>query len=82
MGPLSDDATVDEPLNDDVEARDEWGSSADDQGGVMTHQTTIGHNVKLPALYINNPLLSQGSQLNSIWSWHSEHYYIRKALVF
>jgi hypothetical protein len=54
-GPLPDNATVNQPLDDDVEARDKQGSSADNQGGVMTHQTTLRHNMKLPALYIKQP---------------------------
>jgi hypothetical protein len=36
-GPLPHNATVNQPLDDDVEARDEQGSSADNQGSVVTH---------------------------------------------
>jgi hypothetical protein len=73
-GPLPDDATVDQPLDDDIEARDKQGSSADNQGSVVTHQTSLGHNVELPSLQMNDRLLSPGS-LNSY------HYYITKVSI-
>jgi hypothetical protein len=57
MGPLPGDATVDQPLDDDIQARDKQGSSADNQGRVMTHQTTLRHDVELPALQMNDQLL-------------------------
>jgi hypothetical protein len=40
-GPLVDNAGVNELLDEDIEARDEWGSPANDQAGVVTHQATF-----------------------------------------